>query len=239
MVDRPKPPPDSPEVMARIEEGLDLVDMIARQLRRQLGPFVRVDDLVSQGREGLLTAARSFNHERGVPFRRWASYRVRGAMLDAMRADSNVPRRVYRTIRAIEAADHIHEATQEENAASPLGSAEEAAAKIGTQLGNAAMAMAIAFLSMRPGDAVDRARDPKENPEEAVGQAELLSQIRAAIATLPDAERSLLERHYFDGISFGQAASELGLSKSWASRLHARAIEAVQRVVRERVPDRA
>jgi RNA polymerase sigma factor for flagellar operon FliA len=45
----------------------------------------------------------------------------------------------------------------------------------------------------------------------------------------PEAERHLLKRHYFDGITFDEAAKELSLSKSWASRLHARAIEGLTR----------
>ncbi len=48
---------------------------------------------------------------------------------------------------------------------------------------------------------------------------------RAAVEGRPEAERHLLVRHYFEGVSFDEAAKEIGLSKSWASRLHARAIE--------------
>lgn len=214
-------------MLARIHEGLDLVDMLARQVRRQLGPHVLFDDLASQGREALLGAARSFDAERGVPFRKWATLRVRGAMIDAARSNGNLPRRVYRKVRAIQAADRVHEALGEEQAAAPPGSPAEADARLTDQLGTAAMAMALGFLSMRSGEALERARDEKENPEEAVAQAELLHRIREAIAERPEAERRLVERHYFEDVNFDETARELGLSKSWASRLHARAIEGI------------
>jgi RNA polymerase sigma factor FliA len=230
--DLAKPPNDSPEVLARLHEGLDLVDMLARQLRRQCGPYVQVDDLASQGREALLAAARSFDPDRGVPFRRWANLRIRGAMLDAIRSHGNLPRRVYRKLRAIQAADQVHAAAAEEQAAAPVTSPDDAAAKISDQLGSAAMAMAIGFLSMRSGDALEHARDTSETPEEAVARAELLARIRAAIAERPEAERRLLERHYFEDINFEETARELGLSKSWASRLHSRAIEAVAKALK-------
>ncbi|HEX7600921.1 MAG TPA: sigma factor-like helix-turn-helix DNA-binding protein, partial [Polyangiaceae bacterium] len=58
---------------------------------------------------------------------------------------------------------------------------------------------------------------------------DLLAKIRDSIDRRPDAEKQLLVRHYFDGITFEEAAKELGLSKSWASRLHTRAIEGVTR----------
>jgi len=229
-----KPPPDSPEVLARLAEGLDVVDMLARQLRRQFGPYVQHDDLVSQGREALLAAARSFDPDRGLVFRRWASLRVRGAMIDSVRSSGNLPRRVYRKLRAVQAADRVHEVAGEEQAAAPPKTPEEADAKISDQLGTAAMAMAIGFLAMRSGEALERAEDPSTSPEEAVGQAEILEAIRAAIAERPAAERHLLQRHYFEDVNFDEAARELGLSKSWASRLHARAIEGLARTLRSR-----
>src|SRR5512141_211586 len=154
-----KPPPDSPE-------GL------ARQGRRQFGPYVQLDDLASQGREALLAAARSFDPDRAVPFRRWANLRIRGAMIDAVRQGGNLPRRVYRKVRALQAADRVHENAAEEQAAAPVTSDVEADAKIGDQLGTAAMAMAIGFLSMRSGEALDRAQDTKSSPEEEVAHAE-------------------------------------------------------------------
>ena len=227
-----KPAPDSPEVLARLKDGLELVDMLARQIRRQFGPYVQFDDLASQGREALLAAARSFEPDRGVPFRRWANLRIRGAMIDAVRSHGNLPRRVYRKLRAVQAADRVHENAAEEQAAAPVTTDTDADAKIADELGTAAMAMALGFLTMRSGEALDHAHDTKDTPEEAVGRAELLERIRAAIAERPDAERRLLERHYFEDVQFDETARELGLSKSWASRLHARAIEGVARALK-------
>ena len=226
-----KPLPDSPEVLARLTEGMDLVGIIARQLRRQLGASVLVEDLEGLGREGLLSAARNFDPDRGVPFRRWANVRVRGAMIDGVRSAGNVPRRVYRQIRALQAADEVHDAAAEQQAGAPVTSPEDADARLSSQLGSAAVAMAIGFMTMQ-GEGVASARDTRATPEEEVAQAELLARIREAIAERPEAERKLLERHYFDDVSFEEAAREMGLSKSWASRLHARAIEGVQKSLR-------
>ena len=213
---------DSPEVLARVTEGLDLVDLLARQMRRQFGPHVSVEDMAAQGREALLGAARSFDPDRGVPFRRWVNLRVRGAMIDSVRQGGNLPKRVYKKLRALQAADFVHEGASEE--ATPTAPAA-ADAKLGDQLGSAAMAMALGFLSMRQTDALEAAKDPDHSPESNVGHAELLTRVKEAIAERPDAERTLLTRHYFDDVTMDEAARELGLSKSWASRLHARAIE--------------
>jgi RNA polymerase sigma factor for flagellar operon FliA len=220
---------DPPEVLARVNEGLELVDILARQMRRQFGPHVHVDDLASHGRETLLGAARSFDPDRGIPFRRWANLRIRGGMIDSVRQSGSLPKRVYRKLRALQAADAIHEAGSEEQAASPPQTAEAADAKLSDQLGSAAMAMAMGFLAMRRGEALEHAEDPDHSPESNVGHAELMARVKEAIAALPDQERTLLTRHYLDDIQLDEAAKELGLSKSWASRLHSRGIEAISR----------
>src|SRR5262249_1339280 len=148
----------------------------------------------------------------------------------------------YRMLRAIQDADRVRESAMEEDGATvgvvTVGLTPEAAdAKLGDRLGTAAVAMAMSL--MRTSSAVDHARDPAESPEEAVGKAELAALLRAAIAERPEAERRLLERHYFDDVTIDEAARELGLSKSWGSRLHARAVEAVARSLkRSRVRDR-
>lgn len=232
------PTVDPPEVLGRVEEGLELVNVLARGMRRQLGPDVNVDDLSSSGREALLAAARSFDPDRGIPFRRWATLRIRGSMIDAARQNGSLPKRVYRKLRAIQAADHVHEAANEEQAASPARSPEEADAKLSDQLATAAMAAAVGFLAIRNSDALERAKDPNHSPESDFGHAELMKRIKDAIAERPEQERTLLVRHYFEDVKFEDAAKELGLSKSWASRLHSRAIEAIARSLKRARVDR-
>ena len=104
---------DSPEVLARFHAELDLVDVIARQLAGRFGSRARIDDLRSFGREGLLKAARTFDASRGVPFRRWANLRIKGEMIDGIRAWGDLPRHVYRELRATQDADRLLESYDE------------------------------------------------------------------------------------------------------------------------------
>ena len=220
---------DSPEVLQRIATEIELVEMISRQLGRQLGRQIDGEDLRSAGREGLLQASRSFDEAQGVPFRRWANVRIRGAMLDFVRRQSGLPRRVYKRVRALAAAERIHEVSAEER---PSAAAEAADLQLDEQLAKSATAMALGFLSMRSLDGVD-VKDDVESPEEHAARAEMLAVLKREIAKQPDAERTLLERHYFDDMTFEDAAREIGLSKSWASRLHARAIENLGKSLRK------
>ncbi|WP_394848356.1 sigma-70 family RNA polymerase sigma factor [Pendulispora brunnea] len=220
---------DSPEVHARVLEGISLVTTLARQMHQHLGASLSIDDLEAIGREGLLDSARTFDRERGIPFLRWASLRIRGAMIDGARSHGSLPRRVYRKLRALEAADRVQEVVAEELAATPPNDPEAADEKLGEALSGMALAMAAAFLSPQTHGLDEIIHPDTESPEEEFAHAELMNRVRDAISKRPENERTLLERHYFDGITFEQAAQEIGLSKSWASRLHARAIEAISR----------
>src|SRR5579862_2039713 len=109
---------------------MDLVDVAARQMTRSVARTVTLDDLRSFGHEGLLQAARTFDPSRGVPFRRWANVRIRGAMIDGLRQWGGLPRRLYRELRAMDAGDRLLEAYDEEDSARPATTPETADARL-------------------------------------------------------------------------------------------------------------
>jgi RNA polymerase sigma factor FliA len=226
-------PPDRPDVLERFHAELDLVDINARQLARRLATTaVTLDDLRSFGREGLLQAARTFDAARGVPFRRWANLRIRGAMMDGVRQWGSLPRRVYRELRAVESADRLQEVYDEEDAASPAATAETADARLTSYLAGIATAIAVGTMVAAPRESMDpEGRDV--TPEDLAAQAQLVERVKAIVSRLPETERTLVERHYFADETLDQAAASLGLSKSWGSRLHARAIDAIARELRK------
>jgi RNA polymerase sigma factor for flagellar operon FliA len=219
---------DSAEVLERFSATLELVDIIARQVVRALGRAVEYDDLVGYGREGLLEAARRYDPERGVPFRAYANYRVRGAIFDGVRAMARVPRRAHERLRGLQAAALVSEGAAEDVHAPQPPGAGAATADQGLAEHLAAMATAMAV-----GLVAETARGEEgevttlaagHDPEEALARAELLRVVQTAIAELPQDEAELVRRHYLQGERFDHVATELGLSKSWASRLHTRAI---------------
>jgi RNA polymerase sigma factor FliA len=220
-------PEYSKEVLERFHTHMDLVDLIARQLARELGRSAELDDLRAMGHQGLLEAARRFDEGRGVTFRRFANYRVRGAMLDGVRKSAPLPRRAHARIRALEAALLVAE-TAAEDSPSPGTSADPRASeqKLTEHLADMATAMAVGLLAT---PAVGEEGEPSAvdhgvSPEDAVAQAELRKILVDALEELPSDERELVRRHYLEGERFDHVAASLGLSKSWGSRLHTRAV---------------
>jgi RNA polymerase sigma factor for flagellar operon FliA len=216
---------DSPDVIERFNAHLELVDRIATQLRRTLASSIDRDELMSAGREGLLDAARRFDAERGVPFGAYATLRIRGAMIDGVRRLATLPRRTWERLRAVEAAQLISESTAEDvfGGRAPGAGPAEAEAALNEHLATMATAMALGMLTDSRSSTDDAPNH--ENPEEATLRHELVSLVRAAVDNLPEPEGELVRRHYFGGERFDVVAAELGLSKSWASRLHTRAVK--------------
>ena len=228
-------PEDTKEVLERFHSHLDLVDIIARQLARELGRSAELDDLRAMGHQGLLEAARRFDESRGVIFRRFANYRVRGAMLDGVRKSAPLPRRAHARIRALESALLVAESGNEDSAAQGLaGDARASDQKLTEHLADMATAMAVGLLATPAigEEGEPSAVDSSLSPEDAVAQAELRQIVVAALDELPDDERELVRRHYLEGERFDHVAASLGLSKSWGSRLHTRAVARLTKKLR-------
>jgi RNA polymerase sigma factor for flagellar operon FliA len=227
--------PDAPEVLERFQAQLELVDIVARQVARTLGSVVELDDLRSFGREGLLDAARKFDSGRGVPFRAYANFRVRGAIIDGIRSLAQLPRRTYERLNGLSAALKVSEGAADDTFTSPASATRaQADQALGDHL--AAMAAAITVGLIAPTGVGEEGEHVQvstaDNPEEAVSRAELLTIVQEAIAELPEEEAVLVRRHYLEGERFDHVAQSLGLSKSWASRLHTRAMQRLARRLR-------
>jgi RNA polymerase sigma factor for flagellar operon FliA len=224
----PVPVRDSAEVLARFHDALELVEIVAKKMRRTLGGSTSLDDLLSYGREGLLDAARKYDPARGVPFRAYANFRVRGAIVDGIRSTARLSRRMHGQLRALEAAHRASEGASEDalGTSPPPGTTGDAERALDAHLAAMATAMVVGLVSetAHGEEGEVTSVDGRESPEEAVAGAEMLELVRGAIGDLPPEESELVRRHYLEGERFDHVASELGLSKSWASRLHTRAI---------------
>ncbi|HZH04871.1 MAG TPA: sigma-70 family RNA polymerase sigma factor, partial [Myxococcaceae bacterium] len=84
-------------------------------------------------------------------------------------------------------------------------------------------------------DGADGAHLPDESlpADQRIELEQLKKRVRAAIDTLPEKERKLLQGYYFNAKTLEEAGAEIGQSKSWASRLHARAVDKLKELLRE------
>ncbi len=205
-----------------VEAHQDLVERVVRRLSRELDLSCDPEDLRAWGQQGLLEARERFDAARGVRFSTFAYYRVRGAVIDGIRKQGWLRRRAYAKLKAHEAVDLVSEPVAEMEAQQPSLSAEQRAARISDMLGK----ISAAYLLSALGQGDD---DTPQTPEEHVDQAMTREVVQRDLAELPERERALLQAVYFEGATIEEAGARLGLSKSWASRMHAKALERMRK----------
>tara|TARA_B100001750_G_scaffold241694_1_gene253681 strand:- start:1143 stop:1814 length:672 start_codon:yes stop_codon:yes gene_type:complete len=205
---------------AFVEEYRPLVVSIARKIRTRFELRADLDDLIAYGFAGLLEAKRRYDPTRGVQFNSFAYYRIRGAVIDGVRESGVLSRRAYQNLKAAEAALAIGETVGEERAADPAarGDKARAAATLRDTLTKLSTSWTLAAVGQ------SEEEQQGETPEAALLSREMKERVRAVVPSLPDRERQLIEGFYFQGRRFDHVAEELGISKSWASRLHHKAL---------------
>jgi len=175
-----------------------MVHGLANRLRRELSLRGDLDDLIAFGFGGLLEAQHRFDPNRGVRFQTFAYHRVRGAMLDGVRKMSQLPRRAHERFQA---------AAETTPTAAPT-----------------ALDKAFTRMTALSTATVLQGRFGNESPEAVLLKNESITRLLQALPSLSPRQRVLVRGFYFEGRSIDAMARELGISKSWASRLHTNAL---------------
>lgn len=225
--------PISNELSALIEQHLPLVKHIVFQVAVHFPRHVDRDELARAGALGLVEAARRYDAARGVPFDRFAAQRIRGAILDAVRAADWAPRSVRNLARKLEVV--------EQRLASELGrlpAATEVAAALGMSREELARLQDRMFRSvvlalehevkdeteddLTLGDVLaDRAN---LEPLEELETRELHAYLRDAVDLLPERHRIVVVGYFLDGRSSIELARFLGVTESRISQLRSEAL---------------
>jgi RNA polymerase sigma factor for flagellar operon FliA len=224
---------------ALLRENLSLVHHVARQLARGLAADADIDELVSAGTMGLMSALESFDVARGLAFSTFAVPRIRGAILDELRRQDHVPRSVRRKTRSI--------ATAREALTRSLGRAPEVG-EIATELGVDAQTVWRWQADVEGAMHVPLDRDAVGrggatlSPAEYLGNGEELADdrltreeqvvlLREALLGLRDQERTVLSLYYFEELKAREIAEVMGVSESRISQIRSKALAQLRGVL--------
>lgn len=217
-----------------VSQHLSLVQAIAAKLKRTLGRSIEFDDLVGYGTKGLLEAAERYDPTQGAAFSTFAYYRVRGAMLDGLRTMGWYSRSDYARYRAEERANEYLQNQAERAAAGQEASGGARPEKAAALESIAEVLGGIAVIHITSLEAAAKVADEKLPPPDAdLERVQASARVRTAMAKLPEKERKLMELYYFGEKNLEEIGAVLGLSKSWACRLHARAVGLLRDALRD------
>jgi RNA polymerase sigma factor for flagellar operon FliA len=214
-----------------IEHYLPLVEYVSNRMAVSLPKNVTRDDLASHGVMGLIDAIEKFDYRRGLQFETYASWRIRGAIIDGLRHGDWVPRSVREKAKKMEDAyaaveqKYLRSATDEEICAYLNITPKE----FQQMLQEVAVA-AVSSLEdpIREEESETRLSllvdDKAQNPESKVHETFLKETLMQGLQRLTEKERTVVSLFYYEDLSLSEIAEVMSLSPSRISQLHSKAI---------------
>ena len=235
----------SPEERERlILEHLPQVRLIARRIHDRLPESVSLDDLISTGIVGLISAVDRFDATQNVKLKTYAEYKIRGSILDSLRGLDWAPRPQRKRAKQIEAAissaeQRLHRAPSEEEIAAELGQTIEEYHEWlvdirGLNLGSLESATPDEDNNR---DLLNYISDNEESwPSRQLERSELQALLAQAIAAMPEVERTVLSLYYYEELTLREISKIIRLHESRISQLKSQAILRLRTYMEKRWP---
>ncbi len=217
-----------------IEQNLPLVKHIVFQVAVHFPRHVEREELARAGALGLVEAARRYSPERGIPFARFAARRVRGAMIDSVRASDWAPRSVRRLSRQFDAmeqelASNLGRMPKSTETAEAMGMDSGELSKLRSQLYRSVV---LALEHQVDGDngedlnLLDVLPDQSMlEPDQQLEGRELYAYLQDAISLLPERHRLVIVGYFLEEKTSLDLARFLGVTESRVSQLRSDALE--------------
>jgi RNA polymerase sigma factor for flagellar operon FliA len=211
-----------------------LVKYVAGRVSVGLPPNVEQADFVSSGVFGLIDAIEKYDIDREIKFETYAITRIRGAMIDELRALDWIPRSVRQKARNVERAYTTLEARlrrtpTESEVAAELGIRVDDLHAVFSQLSLANVVALEEILHIGGEGGGLSLRDTLEdttadNPVEVAEDRELRRFLARAINTLPEREKKVVTLYYFEGLTLAEIGNVLGVTESRVSQIHTKSV---------------
>jgi RNA polymerase sigma factor for flagellar operon FliA len=217
-----------------VEKHVGLVRYVAGRLAVGLPHYLEFPDLYGAGLVGLIQAVDNFDRNRGIKFETYAIPRIRGAILDELRAQDWFPRSLRRKARQLESAFAAIEARLGRPA-----SDEEVATELGVtlveydrMLGQISVATIVSLESElhpeEPGEGAcildTLANESVIHPDDVIAQREMRDVIVTALDELSEKERLVLTLYYYEELTLREIGEILEVTESRVCQIHTKAI---------------
>ncbi|HEU4965120.1 MAG TPA: FliA/WhiG family RNA polymerase sigma factor [Bacilli bacterium] len=213
---------------------LPLVHKIVRKMTSGWSRTFSQEDLVGMGTLGLMEAVERFDPSKGYEFVTFATWRIRGAVLDGLRNLDWVPRSLREKAKQIETAyaflEHAHlRSVSDEEVAEYLGQNVHEFQQVVHELSISPLVSLDGLVQSEEGDSEVRLFDRIVDPDAPLPDVQLEKQnvrdiLTGVLDRLPDKERLVITLHYYEEFTFKEIAEILELSCSRVSQLHTKAI---------------
>jgi RNA polymerase sigma factor for flagellar operon FliA len=214
-----------------IEQFLPLVDYVTNRMAIGLPKNVMRDDLASNGVMGLIDAIEKFDYRRGLQFETYASWRIRGAIIDGLRQGDWVPRSVREKAKRVEEAyQHLEQQYMRSVTDAEISEYLQVSEKEFINMLQDIAVTTVCSLEdpIREEESETRMSllvdDKAKNPDHKVHEFYLKESLIKGIERLTEKERTVVSLFYYEELSLSEIAEVMSLSPSRISQLHSKAI---------------
>ncbi len=228
---------DTQNITRLIEDHLQLVNHVVFQVAVHFPRHVDRDDLARAGALGLVEAAKRFDETKGVPFQRFAAQRIRGAILDAVRAADWAPRSVRALSRRLDVveqrlANELGRVPSLNEMAEALDITKDELHRLQDRLFRSVVLAFEHLVTDAPDEEltlVDVLADPSViEPSAELENRELHAYLRDAISLLPERQRLVIVGYFLQERTSQDLARFLGVTESRVSQMRTEALEALK-----------
>lgn len=212
--------------------GLPLVRRLAVRIARRLPPHVSVDDLIGAGTEGLMRAIAAFDPDRFERFEPYAEARIRGAILDELRAADTLTRHARRRLAEISSnakalEQQLGRQPTDEEVASSLGLDVDSFMRLSAELGRGPALSHVGAVDP------DEVESEGVDPSDLASDQELRSRLLAAMAKLPERTQQVLAHYYLHDRTQAEIGRLLGVTESRVCQILGHAANQLRRSLEE------
>jgi RNA polymerase sigma factor for flagellar operon FliA len=216
-------------------EYAHLVKYIVYRLAVNLPSSVDRDDLVSAGTLGLIKAVETFELERGFKFETYAGHKIRGAILDELRALDWVPRSVRQKARELQKVyskleNDLGRMPYDDEVCKELDVTIEEFESMLSDVSPATLVSLEEAMPDRGSDSkqislIDMIEDPgSENPLKELSFIEIKNILKEAIENLPEKEKLVIALYHYEELTLKEIGVVLEISESRVSQIHSKCI---------------
>ena len=217
-----------------VQEFSPMIKYVANRIALRLPPHIEVDDLISVGAIGLMDAVEKYDPTRGAKFKTYAEFRVRGSILDELRALDWVPRSVRQKASNLDTVSRKLQSTlgrppNDEELAEEMGiTLDELFVVINETRNMPLLSLDDLGIAKDSGDKQSLletlAGKADADPQTQLRLNELKTLIASAIDTLPEKERLMVSLYYYEELTMKEIGEVLGITESRISQIHSKAV---------------
>lgn len=213
---------------------------VAMQLRGIAASYAQVDDMVNQGMIALIDSVERFDYNKGIRFESYAFMRVKGSIIDLVRKQDWIPRRVRMTKKEIsntvsQLSNELGREPTDEEVATKMNISVAKLSKYYEEIANGVVFSFEELIQnvSQMGSIFDNSINDDIIPEKKILKQELRELLKEALESLPERDRLVVTLYYYENLTLAEISEVLNVTIQRVSQINTRAVSKIKEKLKD------